>query len=230
MTRASCCLGTFLLLLATLTTPAHSDVVLTFDSDTQGFSDSFGNGSVAWSSFNDGSLQLNFTSSGWTNPVAVMSMTNEFVGGLFPSILSNGGTVTFDYFVAREDISGYDPSNPPGWFELVLTGNSNSDFGGGWDQNVIGGSAGYYGGIPEGYTLKQVTVGLGAGPPADNNIVSWGVGSGWNELLIGLNSPSNSFTSGTVYIDNMRFSAIPEPGSAMLLTFSTLGFFARRRR
>jgi hypothetical protein len=158
-------------------------------------------------------------------------MTNEFVGGLFPSIPSNGGTLTFDYFVAREDISGYDPDNPPGWFEQVLTGNSNSDVGGGWDQNVIGGSAGYYGGIPEGYILKQVSVGLGTGSPAENNgVVTWGVGSGWNELLIGLNSPSNSFTSGRVYIDNVRFSAIPEPGSAILLTLTMLGLVASRRR
>lgn len=231
MKNASCLFCTALLSFALLPLPLFSDVVLTFDSDTQGFSDSFGNGSVEWSSFNGGSLQLNFTSSGWTNPVGEMSMTNEFLGALYPQILAKGGTLTFDYFVAQEDIVGYDPDNPPGWFELVLTGNSDAGVGGGWDQNVIGGAAGYYGGIPSGYTLKQVTVGLGAGPPVNNNdIITWGVGSGWNQLLIGLNSETGSFASGRVFIDNMRFTAIPEPGSALVFTLALLGVTARRRR
>lgn len=235
MKRASCLFCSTLLAFAFCYSYSSADVVLTFDNDTQGFGNvgwNSDNGSVEWSSFNGGSLRINFTTDGgWTNPLGVMSMTNVHLGALFPQILANGGTLTFDYFVAREDLAGYDPDNPPGWFELVLVGNSDADVGGGWDQNVIGGDAGFYGGIPEGYTQRQVAVGLGAGPPSTNDdMITWGVGSGWNDLLIGLNFQGGSLTSGHVYIDNMRFTAIPEPGSVAVGAFLVVGLFMRRKR
>lgn len=93
-----------------------------------------------------------------------MTSTPEFAD-LFAQILQNGGTLTFDYIVRQEDVVGYSPANPPSWFELVAVGNSDAGTGGGWDQNILGGDAGYYGGIPAGWTTKQITLGLAAGSP-----------------------------------------------------------------
>ncbi len=233
-------LGTALL-FALASSTSFGDITLTFDSDTQGWASSFGNGSVAWSAEHGGSLQFTADGSGWTNPLGVFSMTStpEF-SDLFGQIMQKGGTLTFDYIIRQEDIVGYTPASPPGWFELVAVGNSDENLGGGWDQNVIGGDPGYYGGIPEGWTTKQVTLGLTAGAPSSNDgIISWGMGSGWNELLIGLNSQTNigddanngpTFTSATFYIDNMQFSAIPEPGSLLVVgIFGTLAMLRRKR-
>lgn len=226
----------FWAVLLTLTcVPAWGSVTLSFDSDTSGFTNvswNTSNGSVAWSPLHGGSLAITITTSGWTNPVAMLNMTgNPALQSVFSEALANGGTMSFDFIIRQEDVAGYNPAIPPDWFELVVVGNTDTSVGGGWDQNVVGGAAGYYGGIPLGFTTKSITLGLAAGPPAENNgIVTFGNGSSWNELMIGINSQSGSYTGATFYIDNVTFSAIPEPSSLSLVGILWVGALAFRRK
>jgi hypothetical protein len=220
-----------ILLISILVGPTSADVTLTFETDTQGFSTvgwNAANGGVAWSPNHGGSLAVTINTAGWTNPVGFISMTEPLLAPVFNQALTNGGMLTFDFIIRQEDFIGY---NTPQWFELVLVANTDAGVGGGWDQNVIGGSAGFYGGIPSGYTTVQVSIGIQAGPPDGNNgFLDFGVGSGWNELMIGVNSQAGSFTGATFYLDNMHFSAVPEPGSAFVLGAMVMGLFLRRSR
>ena len=189
-------------------------VSLPFDSTTDGFQSvgwNLANGGVSWSPLHGGSLLMTFNSSGWSNPLGILNMNaSPALFAEYQNILINGGTMTFDFIIRQEDVSGYDTNNPPGWFELFVIGNSSA----GWDQNVVGGDAGFYGGIPAGYTTKSITLSMAAGPPVSNdNIVSFGVGSSWNELLIGINSPSGAFTGALVYLDNVTFAANTTTGA-----------------
>lgn len=225
------------LLAALLVTSAPAAVTLTFDSTTDGFAAvgwNIAKGSPSWSANFGGSLAIHTNVAGWSDPVSVLSLTSTpALQAEFLSALANGGTLSFDYMLSQSDITGYSVATPPGWFELVAIGNSDSAAGGGYDQNVVNGAAGYYGGVPTGPTLKKITLNVAAGAPAnDNGALTFGVGSGWNELMIGFNSQGGSFTGATIYIDNLTLSANPAPEpTAPLLTLLTLaGMLTRRTR
>lgn len=227
---------------------AQAAVNFTFDTTAQGFGSvswNTGNGGAAWSPNHGGSLALNFTKSGWSNPLGVLGMTSTpELTTEFNNARLYGGTLTFDYIVSQADLLGYNSATPPGWFELVVVGNSAESAPGannGWDQNVLGGAAGYYGGVPAGPTTKSISLTLAGGlPVSDNGQISFQPASPWGELMLGINSqewsdsPANTvrpFTSATVYIDNLRISANPAPEpAATVLGLLSLGSIALRRR
>ena len=233
-----------LCLASTLITASPAAVTLTFSTTAEGFAPipgNAGNGSSAWSANYGGSLAITILNSGWTNPVSMLNLTSTpALQTEYNNALLYGGSLTFDYIVSQADIIGYSAVTPPGWFELVVTANSDGSKGGGYDQNILGGALGYGGPIPTGPTTKPIALGVAAGAPANNTTLTFGIGSGWNELMIGLNSqqwandPTNTirtFTSATVYIDNLRLSAnpAPEPATGALALFAT-GALMRRRR
>jgi MYXO-CTERM domain-containing protein len=221
---------------ALLAGSAHAAVTLTFDTTAQGFTNVSwnANGGAAWSAQHGGSLELTSVVSGWSNPVGVLSPLGiPALQTEFQNALLYGGTLSFDYIVSQADIAGYNAATPPGWFELVAFGNSDGAAGGGWDQNVLGGAAGYYGGIPTGPSTVRVTLGIAAGPPAaDNNALSFGATSPWAEIMFGFNNQSSGLTGAKVYLDNMTLTAnpIPEPTAAGLGLLALGSLTLRRRR
>lgn len=240
-----------LLLSAALSTTAQAAVNFTFDADTQGFTSVGwnGNGGTSWSPNHGGSLALTFNSSGWSNPLSMLGMTsNATLTTEFNNARLYGGTLTFDYIISQADLVGYNSATPPGWFELVVVGNSSETSLGandGWDQNVLG-STGLYGGVPAGPTTFSLSLPLAGGPPVgNNNIISFQPASPFGELMFGLNSQEflpwagapeldpkiRPFTSARVYLDNIVISAnpVPEPTAAGLGLLA-LGSLALRRR
>jgi hypothetical protein len=214
---------------------AHAAVQLTFDTDAQGVTGvgwNSGSGGTAWSPNFGGSLAVTATVGGWSNPLLQLDLLSPTFQPELMAALANGGTLSFDFTVQQSDFAGYDPGSPPGWFELVAVGNSDGAAGGGWDQNVIGGANGFYGGIPVGPTTRTVTMNVVAGGPADDLNLSFGAASTWKELLIGFNSESGKYTGAIVYIDNIRLAAnpIPEPSVWLLGALSLGGLFVRRCR
>ncbi len=223
--------------LSLLLEPTNAAVLLTFDTDSQGFTAvgwNAGNGNAAWSANHGGSLAINSSmGAGWTNPLAQLSMTGTpEMAAEFQLALTNGGTLEFDYIVDSASFANLNNANL-GWFELVATANSDGNAGGGWDQNVLT-SSGFYGGVPTGVTTRRISVNIAAGPPvANNNTLTFGVGSGWNELLLGINSGDSAntpYTSTTVYIDNVTLTAVPEPASAAALACAAIAGGLRWRR
>ncbi len=220
---------------------SEAAVVLTFDTDTQGVGLvdwNAANGSIAWSANHGGSLAITTNGPGWSNPIATLSLTSTpQLTSEFQAALANGGKLSFDYIVTDTDFSGL--NNPTfGWFELVAVANSDEATGGGWDQNVIGGDAGYFGGIPSGTTVKSVVLDIAASAPAGDMTLNFGTGSGWNEVLLGFNSGDGAatpppFTSATVYIDNLTVTAnpvaVPEPTSLALLALVGAGVAVRAK-
>jgi hypothetical protein len=213
---------------------ADAAVSLTFNTSTEGFSAvswNAANGSPSWSSRYGGSLAIQTTIGGWSNPVAVLSLTSTpALQAEYAAALINGGTITFDYIVAGADVLG----SAPGWFELVAIANTDSASPlGGYDQNVLGGAAGYYGAIPAGPTTKSITLGIAPGPPAsDNGILNFGTASGWNEIMFGFNNESGKVTGATIFLDNLTVTAntVPEPSNVVLLGMAALGAVRTRRR
>jgi hypothetical protein len=235
-------------LASVLMAASPAAVTFTFDTDNQGIgpvSWNSANGGAAWSANHGGSLAITFTKSGWSNPLATLGMTSTpALSTEFNNARQYGGTLTFDFIVSQADLIGYSSATPPGWFELVVVGNGAESATGandGWDQNVIGGATGYYGGIPAGPTTKSVSLTLAGGPPAGNNTVSFQPSSPWGELIFGINSqewanePVNTirtFTGATIYIDNLSISAnpVPEPGAGGLAMLAAGSLMMGRRR
>jgi hypothetical protein len=217
----------------------HADaaVTLSFDSTSDGFGSvswNLANGSPSWSPNYGGSLRLQTNLSGWTNPVAILNMTSTpALQTEYQNALAYGGSVTFDFIVSQADIAGYSATTPPGWFELFAVANTDGSVGGGYDQNVLGGAPGFYGGVPAGPTTKSITLGIvNSAPVVNNNVLNYVPGSGWNELMFGLNSEIGTFTGATVYIDNLTITAnpAPEPSSTVFLGAVALAGLSRRRR
>lgn len=222
-----------LLSLPLLAGAASAGVTLDFATDAQGVTSvdwNTANGGTAWSPNHGGSLAVTVGTPDWTNPLVQINMTMPALGTEFLEALDKGGTVSFDYIVDQADFTGYDAGAPPSYFQMVVVGNSDEAAGGGWDQNVLTGSSAYSGGIPAGPTTVRVTMGLTAGAPADDTNASYGVGSGYNEFLIGFNSEPGSFTSAVVYLDNFEVAAVPEASTALLGAIGAIGFATRRRR
>jgi len=232
-------------LASTLLSSASAAVTLNFTTTAEGFAPvgwNAASGSPAWSANFGGSLAITATKSGWTNPVAVLGLTSSpALQTEYNNALLYGGNLTFDYIVRQQDILGYSAVTPPGWFELVAIGNTDTASGGGYDQNILGPATGFGGGIPTGPTTKPVSLSVAAGAPANNTTLTFGIGSGWNELMFGLNSQewvndvangTKTFTAATVYIDNLTLTAnpAPEPTAAGLGLLALGSLMLRRRR
>ena len=124
--HVSMCVAASLLLFST----TQAAVTLTFDSDTEGFvADT---ASVAWSSYNGGSLAVS-AAGGWAgNGVKLDIPNNAALWAELQAAVANGGTISYDVLIEPADVT---TSGSPVWFETVQIANSGGT--GGWDQEII---------------------------------------------------------------------------------------------
>lgn len=211
----------FLVLLAS---NAKADVVLTFDSDLEGLSKQGDGNDVSWSSENGGSVLFN-ANGGWAGNMAQLNIQdNAAMWAELQSAVVNGGTLSFDIIVNEADV---DYSSAPTWFETVSIFNSN----GGWDQeiNAYGLGSGDWP-LSGGQFTGTTEIAILPGSATSDGNLQTDVTGFWTHLHLGLNNDGGAINEATVYLDNLRISAVPEPGSACILGVLVVGIALRRRR
>ncbi len=219
----ACALGMSALLL----TSAHSvaEVKLTFDADTQGVSLGGNATALAHSTRYGGSVAVT-GGPGFNQNMAFLNLRNggALQAELEAAIGSGIGFIRYTVRVEQSDFVG----GSPGYFEGICVGNSSA----GYDQN-FGSGQGIFGtpGFPLTDTFS-VTVTLPVTalvPPATvtggNGAIEFRPNSDgeYYQLLIGLNSGGNTYTSCTFFVDDITVSAgaIPPPPAASAYTFDS---------
>lgn len=199
---------------------SHAEVTLTFDDDLQGFvaTEEAYVTSVEHSDINGGSMAIS-ASGGWAGNSVQFGMADEGNEAFFDEVKlaeTNGGTLSFDLIVRDADV--VIPVDGPGWFEVIVIGNS----AGGWDQNTVGFGVGS-GSWPLDPDEQefQISIPVVGGDAAEDGSLNINTADGWANLQLGLNNQSNDGTgtngvstepgSVTLYIDNITITAKDEP-------------------
>jgi hypothetical protein len=220
------------LALGLLTAPVSAAVVYTFDTDAAGgvYTSCCGGAGVSAAHNGAGAVKLT-AGGGWSGQViewtlwdnAPSTPSDASVMAEINSILTNGGNVSFDVTVNRDEQV---LSATPGWFEVVFTANSS---GGGFNTEI---KPLTLPATPGASATTTVTIPIVPGAAASNNgSAEWTLGDTYRTFFVGLNSQGSAVTTAVVHVDNIRFaSAIPEPGCLMLAAGGVLAAFATRRR
>jgi hypothetical protein len=220
------------LALGLLATPVSAAVVYTFDTDAAGGAYTTCCGGNGVSAAHDGVGAVTLTAGGgWSGQViewtlwdnAPSNPSDASVMAEINSILTNGGSVSFDVTVNRDEQV---LAATPNWFEVVFTSNSD---GGGFHTETLGVALPA---APGGSATTTVSLPIVAGAGASNNgAAEWTLGDTYRTFFIGLNNDAAGVTTAVVHIDNIRFaSAIPEPGCLMLAAGGVMAVLATRRR
>lgn len=220
------------LALGLLATPLSAAVVYTFDTDTTGGAYTTCCGGAGVSGAHNGAGAVKLTAGGgWSGQVMEWTLwdntpstpSDASVMAEINSILTNGGSVSFDVTVNRDEqvLTG-----TPSWFEVVFTSNSN---GGGFHTETKSVTLPATAGAS---ATTNVTLPIVAGAGVDNNgVAEWTLGDTYRTFFIGLNNQAAAVTTAVVHVDNIRFaSAIPEPGCLMLAAGGVMAGLATRRR
>lgn len=225
------------LLILLFASPAFADVVMTFDSDTEGAEYNNGTGTVTWANVDtdgdgtgdEGMLCLQ-SDGGWEGSLMKLDGFDLGTSGANAEIdaaLANGGTITFDVFVLEADQTY---SAAPGWFELVAVPQGEIS---GWDQEVLGiglGAAQWP--LTGGSYSTDVIMNILPGAATGDGDAQYDATDAWRNFHIGLNNDGANMTNAVVYIDNLTFAAfdaVPEP-SSMAAILLVGGLFGIRRR
>ena len=178
--------------------------------------------SCSWSSVNGGSMEVSFTS-GWRAQVAKLNLRSDpLLSAEFDQALANGGTVSYSLIVRSDDVAGaVAPFTPPDWFEAIFISNTqdlwDQQYGAGDGLISLSGAAAFPAG---GIQTTQVSFSIAADTTATRDrIAQFRVGSGWNEIFLGMNSgvngtpPPPAYAGGKYYVDNFKIVAnsAPEP-------------------
>ena len=177
----------------------HASVILTFNSDLQGFGGSGNGGTFGWSSVNGGSMALT-NSSGYHDGMVTLNLGNyPAVWAELQKAQANGGFLSFDVIIRTSDqvYASGDTS-----IQVIVVGNSDT---GGWKDNNIGYTTfPISGGQKTIHALLPITT---TGSGGSGNFV---VSGAWALLQFGLQCGS-AVTSGTVYIDNVKIMGFDSP-------------------
>lgn len=205
-TLLSCLIPIAVMLLPTL---GAADVTLTFDTDTQGFTQGSHATAVEWNAAHGGSLALSSTP-GWKPEGAALNLSSEENPALleeWQAVLANGGTLSFRIIVRSTDLVG----GFPNWFEMLLGIQ-------GGDTLCCGANAGMPGlygadGFPEGQTQTfDVVIPLQPSSSNENDkILQVNPNSGSHVIQFGLNSQDPSFESAIYFVDNFTIAANDGP-------------------
>ena len=193
--------------MAVFTLTSHASVTLKFNSDLQGFGDGGGGGSFGWSPVNGGSLALTIPGGTHSDMVVVNLANDPALWAELNQTEANGGFLSFDVIVRTSD-QVYTSGDAAAAVQVIVSGNSAA---GGWVGNNVANTTLPVGG--SGVVTKHVILPIktGGATGGGNFVVS----GGWALLGFGLQGLS-SVTSATVYIDNIRFLALPSPASVTL--------------
>jgi hypothetical protein len=221
------------LALGLLAAPVSAAVVYTFDTDTAGGAYTTCCGGAGVSAAHNGAGAVKLTAGGgWSGQIMEWTLWNNGAGETpsdasvmaeINSILTNGGNVSFDVTVNRDEQV---LSATPGWFEVVFTANSS---GGGFNTEL---KPLTLPATPGASATTTITIPIVAGAGANGNgAAEWTLGDTYRTFFVGLNNQGAAVTTAVVHVDNIRFaSAIPEPGCLMLAAGGVLAAFATRRR
>ncbi|TWT81545.1 hypothetical protein CA13_29980 [Planctomycetes bacterium CA13] len=229
----------------TLTSAANADVTLTFDSTTQGFALDGGaptGSTVSWESVDgDGKLKLT-APGGWAGSMSKLDATAAGTtwGLLSPEIntaLTNGGTISFDVLVRRDDQTLVGDQSP-NWFQVVLI--SQGEFSG-YDSETLSfdlwDSQWETGGQlenPGSSFTANVSVPLVSGvvSAGGNGEAQFNLSDTWRNFHLGLNNDGTGVSNAVVYLDNFTISAnaVPEPTGLGFLALTGVVIASRRRR
>ncbi|QEG23921.1 PEP-CTERM sorting domain-containing protein [Mariniblastus fucicola] len=213
--------------------PASADVVLTFDSDTEGFAvTGTTTGAVVSHAIVGGEGMLKLEApAGWAGDMAKLDASN-WSSALFDEVTAaavNGGTISYDVLILESDQTY---TTAPQWFET--THITQGEFAG-YDSDTVryglnSGSWPLAGGQFATTVVAPITT---TAPGADDVSGYFDVTDTWRNFHFGLNNDSGNLTgNAVVYFDNLTFSAnaVPEPSTlAILGAFGLIGMVRRRR-
>ena len=208
-------------------------VVLSFDTDTQGFADQ--NGTIAWTS--DFGGQLRVTGSGGADffeadaRAAILNYASgtsqaPAIANELAAVFSNGGTISYDIRIEEDEIQWASAARPS-LLESQLTFQ-----GAGSDTEVAllsvpGAGQTSFGSFSA--TFAIVPPGAGNQFNGTDGTINYD-GSDPGSFSVGWKDEGNFITSGSFYIDNFTINAVPEPNSFLLTFVIMIGVLSRRRR
>ena len=192
-------------------TPLPPGVVLTFDSDTEGFIAQGAGASVEQSPLGGGGMKITGPGGYLINAAVLDLPTGTDLGNEFETALLNGGYLCFDVSIYQNDQIFVDPAvdSSPNWFELIVSTNTDN----GNDTNVIRDGIYSLSGHEWPFTSDPVTFPVrlpisGTVQADSDNIIHGSPGSASPQILIGLNNEGSVIQSTSVHLDNFAIRAL----------------------